>query len=86
MKLYFECADGSPSTLRFISEDVGISQNRTTITLSELNWSLGKALAAVYWYGEHIVWRCLAVLAARSHAFAMCDRENNELQQQARVE
>ncbi|KAJ7242139.1 hypothetical protein B0H12DRAFT_1236803 [Mycena haematopus] len=37
----------------FIAEELGIvSQNRTNITLADLNHSLGKALAALHWYGR----------------------------------
>ena len=37
---------------RFIAEDLGIfSQNRTSISLVDLQHSLGKALAALHWYG-----------------------------------
>ena len=37
---------------RSIAEDLGLaSQNRTTISLADLQHSLGKALAALHWYG-----------------------------------
>lgn len=37
---------------RFIMEDLGVvTANRTNITLAELNLSIGRALAAMYWYG-----------------------------------
>lgn len=39
----------------FIAEDLEVSaQNRTNITLTDLNHSIGKALAAMYWYGQYL--------------------------------
>ncbi|EKM54941.1 uncharacterized protein PHACADRAFT_142728 [Phanerochaete carnosa HHB-10118-sp] len=36
----------------FVAEELGIvAHNRTNITLTDLNHSIGKALAAVHWYG-----------------------------------
>lgn len=49
----------SPSC-RFLTEDLRIAlDNRTNITLGEINHSLEKALAATFWYGTYT--RCSAL-------------------------
>lgn len=42
-------------------EDLGVlpvDNNKTSVTLADLNLSLGKALAAVYWYSAYTLHEC----------------------------
>lgn len=43
-----------------------VSRNKTTITLAEINLSLGRALAALYWYGKRPLFSNLPVHVDRS--------------------
>lgn len=41
---------------RFLMEELGVvplGNNKTNIALADLNFSLGKAIAAVYWYSTY---------------------------------
>ena len=40
---------------RFITEDVGLLSGRSNISLSDLNRSIGRALAAIAWYGKKLL-------------------------------
>lgn len=44
-------------------EDLGVvpvDNNKTSIALADLNLSIGKALAAIYWYSKSIFLECTA--------------------------
>ncbi|GJE99694.1 hypothetical protein PsYK624_159650 [Phanerochaete sordida] len=47
----------------FVTADLGIAaQNRTSVSLAELNHSVAKALAAVHWYGQSLGYSSSQVL------------------------
>ena len=76
---------------RFVAGDLGIvAENKTNISLGDIEFSIGKAFAAVYWYGMYpdyvFVYYSLLTVDfdvgrnynySEPHGLAIVDRGNN---------